>query len=156
MKAYVVKLTEEIDQLHCEHQDQLQAMQNENDSIKQESSKGKTRSYLSQGRRASVDLQQYLQDGIKALEEWYEPRLVALLKRRETSADTLSTFREQCKELKNQIGPLKDEEQRLGLERARLEERIRLMERQRKENVEQYRVCNLVYVDRQRYCGLCS
>ncbi|XP_072530916.1 syncoilin [Salminus brasiliensis] len=139
MKGHVVKLTEEIDQLHSEHQDQLQALQNQKENITQESSKDKTRSYLSQGRRASSDLQQYLQDGIKALEEWYEPRLVALLKRREISADAVCKSREQCQELKAQLGPLKDEEQRLGLERARLEERIRLMERQRKENVQQYR-----------------
>ncbi|XP_017549513.1 syncoilin [Pygocentrus nattereri] len=139
MKAHVEKLTEEIAQLHSTHQDQLQALQNQKDNITQESSKDKTRSYISQGRRASVDLQQYLQDGIKVLEEWYEPRLVALLKRRESSADALSKSKEQSQELKGQLGPLKDDVQRLGLERARLEERIRLMERQRKENVEQYR-----------------
>ncbi|XP_066531704.1 syncoilin [Hoplias malabaricus] len=139
MKTYVEKLTEDITQLHSEHQENLQALQHQKDNITQESSKDKTRSYLYQGRRASTDLQQYLQDGIKSLEEWYEPRLVALLKIRESSAEALSKSKEQCQELKAQIGPLKDEEQRLGLERARLEERIRLMERQRKENVEQYR-----------------
>lgn len=135
-----MKLNEEIAQLHSQHQDHLQALQNQRDIITQGSSKDKTRSYLSQGRRASSDLQQYLQGGIKALEEWYEPRLVALLKRREGSADALSKSREQCQALKAQLGPLQDKEQRLGLERARLEERIHLMERQRKENVEQYRV----------------
>uniref|UniRef100_W5KUN9 Syncoilin, intermediate filament protein n=1 Tax=Astyanax mexicanus TaxID=7994 RepID=W5KUN9_ASTMX len=139
MKTHVEKLTEEIAQLHSEHQNQLQALQNQKENITQESSKDKTRSYLSQGRRASSDLQQYLQEGIKALEEWYEPRLVALLKRRETNAEAVCKSREQCQELRAQLGPLKEEQQRLGLERARLEERIHLMERQRKENVEQYR-----------------
>ncbi|MCI4392038.1 hypothetical protein PGIGA_G00141410 [Pangasianodon gigas] len=139
MKAFVEKLIKVIEQLHSEHQSQVQALQNQMDNMTQESSKDKTHSYLSQGRRASLDLQQYLQGGIKALEEWYEPRLVALLKRRQSSTDALIKYREQCQELKTQLGPLKEEEQRLGLERARLEERIHLMEKQRKENVEQYR-----------------
>lgn len=144
MKAFVEKLIEVIDQLHSEHQSQVQTLQNQINNMAQESSKDKTHSYLSQGRRASLDLQQYLQGGIKALEEFYEPRLVALLKRRQSSADALIKYREQCQELKTQLGPLKEEEQRLGLERTRLEERIYLMDKQRKENVEQYRVCNEV------------
>uniref|UniRef100_A0AAY5EBA6 Syncoilin, intermediate filament protein n=1 Tax=Electrophorus electricus TaxID=8005 RepID=A0AAY5EBA6_ELEEL len=139
MQAHIGKLTEEITHLNFEHQSQLKVLQNQKDSITQGSSKDITRSYLSQGRRASIDLQQYLQEGIKSLEEWYEPRLVALLKRREASADALSKSRELCQELKAQLGPLFDEEKRLALQRARLEERIRLMEKQRKENVEQYR-----------------
>ncbi|XP_027031743.2 syncoilin [Tachysurus fulvidraco] len=139
MKAFVETLIEVIDQLHSEHQSQVQTLQNQINNMAQESSKDKTHSYLSQGRRASLDLQQYLQGGIKALEEFYEPKLVALLKRRQSSADALIKYREQCQELKTQLGPLKEEEQRLGLERNRLEERIYLMEKQRKENVEQYR-----------------
>lgn len=141
MKAFVENLTEVIHQLHSEHQSQVQSLQNQIDNLTQESSKDKTHSYLTQGRRASLDLQQYLQGGIKALEEWYEPRLVALLKRRQSCTVALIKYREQCQELKTQLGPLKEEEQKLGLERARLEERIHLMEKQRKENVEQYRVC---------------
>lgn len=148
MKAFFEKLTEVINQLHSEHQSQVQALQNQMDSLTQESSKDKTHSYLSQGRRASLDLQQYLQGGIKALEEWYEPRLVALLKRRQSCTDALMKYREQCQELKTQLGPLKEEEQKLGLERARLEERIHLMEKQRKENVEQYRVCCQSYTQK--------
>lgn len=144
MKAFVEKLIEVISQLHCEHQSQVETLQSQMDNMTQESSKDNTHSYLSQGRRASLDLQQYLQGEIKALEEFYEPRLVALLKRRQSSTDALIKYREQCQDLKTQLGPLKEEEQRLGLERARLEERIHLMEKQRKENVEQYRVCNSV------------
>ncbi|XP_053348662.1 syncoilin [Clarias gariepinus] len=139
MKAFVEKLIEVISQLHCEHQSQVETLQSQMDNMTQESSKDNTHSYLSQGRRASLDLQQYLQGEIKALEEFYEPRLVALLKRRQSSTDALIKYREQCQDLKTQLGPLKEEEQRLGLERARLEERIHLMEKQRKENVEQYR-----------------
>ncbi|XP_076864781.1 syncoilin [Brachyhypopomus gauderio] len=139
MQAYIGTLTEEIAQLNTEHQSRLKVLQNQKDSITQESSKDITRSYLSQGRRASINLQQYLQEGIKSLEEWYEPRLVALLKRREASADALSKSRELCQELKAQVGPLIDEEKKLALQRTRLEERMHLMEKQRKENVDQYR-----------------
>ncbi|XP_062846808.1 golgin subfamily A member 6-like protein 4 [Trichomycterus rosablanca] len=139
IKAHVVDLTEVITKLRSEHQSQLQALNDQKDHITQESSKDKTHSYLSQSRRASQDLQQYLQGEIKALEEWYEPRLVALLKRQQSSAEALSKYREQCQELKTKLEPLRDEEQKLALEKARLEERICLMERQRKENVEQYR-----------------
>lgn len=110
--------------------------------ITEESSKKKTRSYVTQGRRASCDLQQYLQGGIKALEEFYEPRLVSLLKRREATMDALSKAKEQCQEMKAQLEPLRGEEQMLRLQRTCLEERIRLMEKQRRENVEQYRVRN--------------
>lgn len=146
MKAFVENLVQVINQLRSEHQSQVQALQNQIDNMTQESGKDKTHSYLSQGRRASLDLQQYLQGGIKALEEWYEPRLVALLKRRQNSTDALIKYKEQCQELKTQLGPLQEKEQRLRLERARLEERIHLMENQRKENVEQYRVCNCIYI----------
>ncbi|KAL1255844.1 hypothetical protein QQF64_013905 [Cirrhinus molitorella] len=138
LKALDVKLTEEITKIHSEHQSHLQELQNQL-NITQESSKKKNRSYVTQGRRASCDLQQYLQGGIKALEDFYEPRLVSLLKRREATVDALSKAKEQCQELRAQLGPLREEEQMLRLQRTCLEERIQLMERQRRENVEQYR-----------------
>ncbi|XP_051526219.1 syncoilin-like [Myxocyprinus asiaticus] len=140
LNALAVKLTEDLAKLHADHKSDLLALQKQQNNITQESSKKKTtRSYVTQGRRASCDLQQYLQGGIKALEEFYEPRLVSLLKRREATVDALSKAKEQCQELKAQLGPLREEEQLLRLHRTRLEERIRLMEEQRMENVEQYR-----------------
>ncbi|XP_030644342.1 syncoilin [Chanos chanos] len=139
LEAQLEQLNKEISQLHTDHQNHLEALHNEQDSVSQASSIHRTRSYLSQGRRASSDLQQYLQEGIKSLEEWYEPRLVALLKRRENSAEALSKAKELCQELKARLGPLREEEQKLRLQRARLEDRIQLMERQRKENVGQFR-----------------
>ncbi|XP_051949181.1 syncoilin [Xyrauchen texanus] len=139
LNAFAVKLTEELTKLHADHKSDLQALQKQQNNITQESSKEKTRSYVTQGRRASCDLQQYLQGGIKALEEFYEPRLVSLLKRREATVNALSKAKEQCQELKAQLVPLREEEQLLRLHRTRLEERIRLMEEQRMENVEQYR-----------------
>ncbi|XP_067268280.1 syncoilin [Chanodichthys erythropterus] len=138
LKSLAVKLTEEITKIHSDHQSHLQEVQKQQ-KITQESSKRKTRSYVTQGRRASCDLQQYLQGGIKALEEFYEPRLVSLLKRREATTDALSKAKEQCQEMKAQLEPLREEEQMLRLQRTCLEERIRLMEKQRRENVEQYR-----------------
>ncbi|XP_016388681.1 syncoilin-like [Sinocyclocheilus rhinocerous] len=138
LKALAVKLTEEIAKIHSDHQSHLQELQKQLNTT-QESSKKKNRSYVTQGRRASCDLQQYLHGGIKALEEFYEPRLVSLLKRREATTDALSKAKEQCQELRAQLGPLREEEQMLRLQRTCLEERIQLMERQRRENVEQYR-----------------
>ncbi|XP_067282110.1 syncoilin [Pseudorasbora parva] len=138
LKSLAVELTEEITKIHSDHQSHLQEIQKQQ-NLTQESSKRKTRSYVTQGRRASCDLQQYLQGGIKALEEFYEPRLVSLLKRREASVDALSKAKEQCLEMRAQLEPLREEEQILRLQRTCLEERIRLMETQRRENVEQYR-----------------
>ncbi|KAK7124885.1 hypothetical protein R3I94_019068 [Phoxinus phoxinus] len=138
LKSLAVKMTEEITKIHSDHQSHLQEMQKQQ-NLTQESSKRKTRSYVTQGRRASCDLQQYLQGGIKALEEFYEPRLESLLKRREVTMDALGKAKEQCLEMRAQLGPLREEEQTLRLQRTCLEERIRLMEIQRRENVEQYR-----------------
>ncbi|XP_042632761.1 syncoilin-like [Cyprinus carpio] len=138
LKALAVKLTEEITNIHSDHQSNLRELQKQLNVI-QESSKRENRSYVTQGCRASCDLQQYLQGGIKALEEFYEPQLGSLLKRREATMDSLSKAKEQCQELRAQLGPLREEEQMLRLQRSCLEERIRLMERQRRENVEHYR-----------------
>lgn len=140
LKAHLVNLTAEITKFNSDHQSHLQALQQQQNNLTQESSKKKTCSYVTQGRRASCDLQQYLQGGIKALEEFYEPRLVSLLKRREATTKGLRKAKEQCQELRSKLGPLKDEEQMLRLQKTCLEERLRLMESQRKENVEQYRV----------------
>lgn len=141
LKAHLVNLTEEITKINSDHQGHLQALQQEQNNFTQESSKKKkARSYVAQGRRASCDLQQYMQGGIKALEEFYEPRLVSLLKRREATTEGLRKAKEQCQELRAKLGPLKDEEQILRLQKTCLEERIQLMESQRMENVEQYRV----------------
>lgn len=141
MKAHALYLTEVIAKLHSEHQNQLQTLNEQKDHITQEPTQDMTHPYLSQGRRASQDLQHYIQGEIKALNEWYEPRLIALLKRQQISAEALSKYKEQYQELKAKLGPLRDEEQKLVLERSQLEKRICLMETQRKENVEQYRVC---------------
>ncbi|XP_028820264.1 syncoilin [Denticeps clupeoides] len=139
LKAQVQQLADEVTHLCSDHESSLKNLQSQLEYLSQGLGSACSSANLSLGRRASWDLQQYLQGAIGALEEWYEPRLVALLKWRETSMEALKKAREQAQELKTQLGPLKDEEQRLELQRICLEERIHLMEAQRKENVEQYR-----------------
>lgn len=66
--------------------------------------------------------------------------LLALLKRRDGTSEALVKARQQAQELRARRGPLREEGQRLGLQRACLEERLKLMETHRREDVEQYRV----------------
>lgn len=70
----------------------------------------------------------------------YEPMLLALLKRRDGTSEALVKARQQAQQLRARRGPLREEGQRLGLQRACLEERLKLMETHRREDVEQYRV----------------
>nr|XP_055076356.1 syncoilin [Misgurnus anguillicaudatus]XP_055076357.1 syncoilin [Misgurnus anguillicaudatus] len=139
LKALVAKMTEEITKLNSDHQNHVQALQQQQNKITRESTRKKTHSYVTQGRRASLDLQQYLHGGIKILEEFYEPRLMSLLKRRQATIEAISKAKEQCQELRTRLGPLREEEHMLKLQKTCLEERIQLMENQRRENVEQYR-----------------
>ncbi|KAL2080494.1 hypothetical protein ACEWY4_024287 [Coilia grayii] len=137
LQAQVQALTDEAVQLRSEHQTRLHSLQEQQEA--QTSSSTSSSADLSHGRRASCDLQQYLQGALSALEEWYEPRLVALLKRREGGQEALRRAREQAQELRGQLGPLRDEHQKLQLQRACLEERFRLMEDQRLESLEHYK-----------------
>lgn len=70
----------------------------------------------------------------------FEPILLALLKRREAAAGALVKAREQAQELKAQLRPLKEENQELELKRACLEEKLKLIHMQRREDVKQYKV----------------
>lgn len=70
----------------------------------------------------------------------YEPILLALLKRRDVTAEALVKAKEQAQELRAQLRPLKEEIQKLNLQRACLEEKLKLIHIQRREDVGQYKV----------------
>ncbi|TMS18044.1 hypothetical protein E3U43_010370 [Larimichthys crocea] len=56
-----------------------------------------TQDELTRFKRSSCgDIQQYLQGGLKALEDRYEPILLALLKRREVTSGALVKAKEHC------------------------------------------------------------
>ncbi|KAG9355632.1 hypothetical protein JZ751_000470 [Albula glossodonta] len=120
-------LTEEVAQLRQAQQNQLNALRSRLDSL------GTARGQEDhpQTRQPSWDLRNYLQDGIKALEEQYEPRLQALERRRQAAADALVETRAHALDLRARLGPLREEAHKLALQRACLEERITLMQRER-------------------------
>lgn len=72
----------------------------------------------------------------------FEPIFLALLKRREVTAEALVKAKAQSRELKTQLSPLKDEIQKLKLQGACLEEKLKLTHIQRTEDTEHYKVSN--------------
>ena len=66
--------------------------------------------------------------------------MLGLVKRKEGGAEALVKAREQAQELRAHLGPLSEERQRLELQRVCLEERLTLMDMQRREDVERHRV----------------
>lgn len=70
----------------------------------------------------------------------YEPILLALLKRRESTAGTLTRAKDQAQELRAQVKPLREELQKLELQRTCLEQKLKLLHIQRVEDVGQYKV----------------
>uniref|UniRef100_A0A672GV02 Syncoilin, intermediate filament protein n=1 Tax=Salarias fasciatus TaxID=181472 RepID=A0A672GV02_SALFA len=99
-----------------------------------------TQDELTECRRHSCgDIEQYVQGGLKSLEDRYEPILLALLKRREAAEASLAKAKEQAQELRAQLTPLREEMQKLQLQRACLEEKLKLIHMQRREDVGQYK-----------------
>lgn len=66
--------------------------------------------------------------------------MLALLKRRETTAGALVKAKEEAQELRAKLRPLREEIQELKLQRACLETKLKLIHAHRKEDVEHYKV----------------
>ncbi|CAK6960980.1 syncoilin [Scomber scombrus] len=139
LQSLVLQLTEEGSQLRSTHQQQLFSLQAQlhAQSANQTSS---SQEEMTQCKRHSCgDIQQYLQSGLRALEDRYEPMLLALLNRREATAGALVKAKEQAQELKAQLRPLKEDIEKLKLQRACLEEKLNLVHIHRREDVAQYK-----------------
>ncbi|KAE8282203.1 hypothetical protein D5F01_LYC19598 [Larimichthys crocea] len=139
LQSLMLQLTEEGSQIRTVHQEQLLNLQAELQT-QSSSQTSNTQDELTRFKRSSCgDIQQYLQGGLKALEDRYEPILLALLKRREVTSGALVKAKEHAQELKAQLTPLQEEIQKLKLQRACLEEKLRLICMQRREDVGQYK-----------------
>ncbi|KAK2830153.1 hypothetical protein Q5P01_018084 [Channa striata] len=139
LQSLVLQLTEEACQLRSAQQQQLSELQAELQA-QSSSQTSNTQEELTECRRHSCgDIEQYVQGGLRALEERYEPILLALLKRREATAGALGKAKDQAQELKAQLRPLKEEIQKLKLQRACLEEKLNLIHIHWREDVVRYK-----------------
>ncbi|KAM6899459.1 syncoilin [Xenentodon cancila] len=139
LNSLLLQLTDEGRQLKSAQQQQLLDIKAKLHA-QRSSQTSNTQDELTECRRHSCgDIQQYLQGGLKALEDRYEPILLALLKRREAAAGALVKAKEQAQELRAKLGPLRDEIQELKLQRACLEEKLKLIHIQRMEDVEHHK-----------------
>lgn len=134
LQSKVLDHLQEVAQLREDHKNQMDNLQNLNKRCRP-----RTRSDLSHSRRFSADLSRYTSGNLKMLEDWYEPRVMALLRRRQTAEEVLRRSRGLTEELRARLLPLQEEAHKLALQRNCLEQRIALMEREREESVMRYK-----------------
>ncbi|KAM8913825.1 syncoilin-like isoform 1-T3 [Spinachia spinachia] len=135
LEAHVQRLTQELSQLQ-------RAQKNQLDALKDQASRPRrprAASDVSQCRQASARLQRRLSGSVKALECWYEPRLVAPLRRRQVGEESLRRSREQAGDLRARLGPLREATRGLEAQRACLEQRLSLMQGEREESAARHK-----------------
>ncbi|XP_066535283.1 syncoilin-like [Hoplias malabaricus] len=101
----------------------------------------RTMSDLTHCRRVSADFSQYTRASIQNLEQWYEPKLLVLLRRKQASEDSLRKSKELGCDLKKYLEPLREENRKMELQREQLQQKINLMEEERSKRASQYREC---------------
>ncbi|KAM9775949.1 trichohyalin [Syngnathus typhle] len=137
LQTSLQQMTEEGSQIRSAHQQRLQDLREELRLCNAGRICKATQEELPE-RNSCKDIQQYLQDSLKDLQNKYEPMLLALQKRKETTTGACVKAKEQTRELKAQLGPLREETQTQVLQRACLEEKLKLVHIQMREDAEHY------------------
>ncbi|XP_015245402.1 PREDICTED: desmin-like isoform X1 [Cyprinodon variegatus] len=129
LKASLHVLTHEFRQLQDNHQNQLNYLRNQ----ASKPCRLRAMSDVSQCRQASIRLQRRLSGSMMALEGWYKPRMVALLRRRQAAEEALRKSKDQALDLRDRVAPLREDVKRLEMQKSCLEKKITLMTTEREE-----------------------
>ncbi|XP_063040650.1 syncoilin [Engraulis encrasicolus] len=133
LQSDILDRLQEIADLREEHKKQMDTLR------VRRRRRPRTMSDLSHSRRFSDDLSRYTCNNMKMLESWYEPRVLALLRRRQNTEEMLRRSQALVEELRARLCPLQEEVHKLTLQRNCMEQRIALMEQEREENVNRYK-----------------
>ncbi|XP_076830008.1 syncoilin-like isoform X2 [Brachyhypopomus gauderio] len=141
-----VQSQEELQAEVLEHLQELECMRKEHPRAvaalverAQGSGRPRAMSDLSHCRWAAADLARHTRTSMTSLDNWYEPRLMALMSKRQAVEVTLQKTREVGQNLKGRLRPLMLETQRLELERARLQRKTGLMDQERRDSLALHR-----------------